>query len=262
MTNLAPLISSHLAGASDKGLRLQHGFFTRQGGVSKGLYASLNVGLGSDDNPAHVRQNRALICTHLGGTRLITGQQTHSNVTAYIGADTTDIPQADALVTDQPNIVLGVLSADCVPVLLADRGAGIIATAHAGWRGAHDNIIASVVDEMESRGANRASISAVIGPAISQTAYEVGAEFIAHFANTYRDDQDLFMPAKRADHAQFDLTGFVGRQLARAGVNAQLLDVCTYADEARFFSYRRTTHRGEADYGRQLSAICLASPST
>jgi YfiH family protein len=261
MSALSPLISPQLTGVSPNGATLQHGFFTRQGGVSQGLYASLNVGLGSDDNQAHVRQNRQLICEHLGGQRLISGHQTHSNITAYIGPDAPDMPRADALVSDQPNIVLGVLSADCVPVLLADLHAGVIGAAHAGWRGAHDNIIASVIDEMEARGATRAAITAVIGPAISQTAYEVGAEFVAHFAKTYSADQDLFRPAARADHAMFDLTGFVGRQLARAGVGAHLLDVCTYAEEARFFSFRRTTHRGEADYGRQLSAICLTQAS-
>lgn len=261
MSALNPLVADALVPAADAKVQFTHGFFTRQGGVSQGLYSSLNVGLGSQDDSTKVIENRNRICAHLGGTRLVTGHQTHSHITAYVGADVggdaTHTPQADALVTDQPGIVLGVLSADCVPVLLADKQAGIIATAHAGWRGAHDNIIASVVDEMLARGGQRHTIQAVVGPAISQAAYEVGAEFVARFAESYRDDADLFIAAERPDHAMFDLTSFVMRQLRRAEVAATLVDVCTYQHEQQFFSYRRTTHLGESDYGRQLSAICL-----
>ena len=253
MNRLTPILSPQL---SQMG-KLAHGFFTRQGGVSQGIYSSLNVGQGSQDDAQYVAQNRDLICAHLGGERLITGHQTHSARAVYVGPEDRQSPQADALVTDQPGLVLGVLSADCVPVLLADRHAKVIATAHAGWRGAHDNIIANVVELMQQHGAQRENIIGVVGPAISKHAYEVGPEFVREFADTYADDQDLFTPSHTLAHQMFDLTGFVMRQLARAEVRSELLNLCTYWQETEFFSYRRSTHRAEADYGRQLSALCL-----
>lgn len=256
MSKLSPITAPAFAQNSD-GQPLSHGFFTRQGGVSQGLYQSLNVGQGSDDRPENVAENRALICAHLQAERLMTAYQIHSPRAVYIGANDTQAPEADALVTDQIGLALGVLSADCVPVLLADQTAGVIGTAHAGWRGAHDGVIENVVALMCTHGAQRQNITAIVGPAISQAAYEVGPEFSRQFASTYPDDQDLFIAARKPDHAMFDLTGFVMRQVARAEVSGVLLDICTYQNEADFFSYRRTTHRREADYGRQLSALCL-----
>jgi YfiH family protein len=255
MSHLTPILSPQL----NQMPGLAHGFFTRQGGVSQGIYASLNIGQGSQDDPQYVAQNRDLICAHLGGQRLISGHQIHSARAVYVGAHDTKSPRADALVTDQPGLVLGVLSADCVPVLLADPQGKVIATAHAGWRGAYDNVIANVVELMEQYGAQRENIVAVVGPAISKYAYEVGPEFVHQFADRYPDDQNLFTPSQTQAHQMFDLTGFVLRQLARAQVRAELLNICTYWNESEFFSYRRSTHRAEPDYGRQLSALCLHS---
>ena len=165
--------------------------------------------------------------------------------------------EADALVTDRPGIGLGVLAADCAPVLLADPQAGVIGAAHAGWRGAFDNILKSCVDAMIETGAAPARIRAVVGPAISVRSYEVGKDFVTDFAKRYLTDTDLFMPATREGHAYFNLPVFVQRQLARCGVAAQTLDICTYENADLFFSYRRATHLGERDYGRQISAIAL-----
>ena len=234
-----------------------HGFFTRQGGVSAGLYDSLNVGLGSDDDKALVLENRARVRDALGAQHLVTAHQTHSAVTAFIDAPQSGI-KADALVTKTPGLAIGALAADCAPVLFADMQNGIIGAAHSGWRGAFDGIIASVIDTMVAHGAQKQHIRAIIGPCISQNAYEVGPEFIARFETDYAADVDLFTPSQKADHHMFDLPGFVRRQIARCDVEADWLGVCTYGDEARFFSYRRTTHKGEPDYGRQISALCLS----
>lgn len=234
-----------------------HGFFTRQGGVSAGLYDSLNVGLGSDDDKALVLENRARVRDALGAQHLVTAHQTHSAVTAFIDAPQSGI-KADALVTKTPGLAIGALAADCAPVLFADMQNGIIGAAHSGWRGAFDGIIASVIDTMVAHGAQKQHIRAIIGPCISQNAYEVGPEFIARFETDYAADVDLFIPSQKADHHMFDLPGFVRRQIARCDVEADWLGVCTYGDEARFFSYRRTTHKGEPDYGRQISALCLS----
>lgn len=231
-----------------------HGFFTRQGGVSRGIYDSLNVGLGSDDSRENVLQNRERVRAHLMADALVTAHQTHSTITAFIDAPQNGI-KADALVTKTRGLAIGALSADCAPVLLADQENGIIGAAHSGWRGAFDGILTGVADTMRAHGGK--NIMAVIGPCISQAAYEVGPEFIARFEADYADDLDLFMPSQKADHHMFDLPKFVQRQLARANIEAHIEGSCTYADEERFFSYRRTTHRGEADYGRQISAICL-----
>ena len=233
-----------------------HGFFTRIGGVSTGLYDSLNVGLGSDDERTNVLENRDRVRDALGAQHLVTAYQTHSAVTAFIDAPQSGI-QADAIVTKTPGLAIGALAADCAPILLADTQNGIVGAAHSGWRGAFDGIIASVIDTMCAHGGQRQHIKAVIGPCISQAAYEVGPEFIAQFEIDYAADLDLFIPSQQAGHHMFDLPGFVQRQIGRCGVEATWLGVCTYDDEDRFFSYRRTTHKGEADYGRQISAICL-----
>jgi YfiH family protein len=231
-----------------------HGFFTRQGGVSTGLYESLNTGLGSEDARTRVLENRDRVRQYLGATALATAYQTHSTVTAFIDAPQEAI-KADALVTKTSGLAIGALAADCAPVLLSDTQNGIIGAAHSGWRGAFDGILASVAATMRENGGKH--IAAVIGPCISKKAYEVGPEFIARFESNYADDLDLFTPSKKSGHHMFDLPSFVQRQLARVDVEAHIINACTYADEARFFSYRRTTHRNEADYGRQMSAICL-----
>ena len=236
-----------------------HGFFTRLGGVSTGIYESLNTGRGSQDEAAAVAENRRRVCAHLGARVLITPHQVHSAKAVYIKDAQDDMPaiEADALVSDQPGIGLGVLAADCAPVLLADPQAGVIGAAHAGWRGAFDNILEACVDAMVDIGAAPARIRAVVGPAISPRSYEVGEEFVANFANRYLADTDLFVPAARQGHAYFNLPVFVQRQLARSGVTAEILDICTYESADILFSYRRTTHLGEHDYGRQISAIAL-----
>ena len=231
-----------------------HGFFTRQGGVSTGLYESLNTGLGSEDARTRVLENRDRVRQYLGATALATAYQTHGSVTAFIDAPQEAI-KADALVTKTSGLAIGALAADCAPVLLSDTQNGIIGAAHSGWRGAFDGILASVAATMRENGGKH--IAAVIGPCISKKAYEVGPEFIARFESNYADDLDLFTPSKKSGHHMFDLPSFVQRQLARVDIEAHIINACTYADEARFFSYRRTTHRNEADYGRQMSAICL-----
>lgn len=259
--------NSELSPITHEGLTpLPHGFFTRLGGVSTGIYDSLNTGRGSDDDPNAVAENRRRICAHLGATSLTTPHQIHSTRAVYIdgspaGNDTgnaeADLLEADALVTDKPGLAIGVLAADCAPVLLADPTAGVIGAAHAGWRGAFDNILQSCVDTMVDAGADTKRICAFIGPAISSRSYEVSEDFVANFAERYLLDTDLFAPASRDGHAYFNLPVFVQRQLSRAGVSAQIIDICTYERADILFSYRRATHRGEADYGRQVSAICL-----
>ncbi len=233
---------------------LPHGFFTRQGGVSSGIYDSLNIGLGSDDTRSHVLENRDRVRSALNAEALVTAFQTHSTVTAFIDAPQHAI-EADALVTKTRGLAIGALAADCAPLLLADQNNEIIGAAHSGWRGAFDGIIASVGNTMRAHGAK--NIRAIIGPCISQSAYEVGAEFIARFEADYAQDVDLFIASQKDGHFMFDLPAFVQRQAARADIEAEILGPCTYGDETRFFSYRRTTHRREADYGRQISAICL-----
>jgi YfiH family protein len=247
MSTLSPLTHAALDGTA-------HGFFTRQGGVSSGLYESLNTGLGSDDARAPVLENRDRVRLHLGATALATAYQTHSTVATFIDAPQEAI-KADALVTKTRGLAIGALAADCAPVLLADRENGIVGAAHSGWRGAFDGILAGVAKTMRDNGGK--NITAVIGPCISQKAYEVGPEFIARFQNDFAADLDLFAPSEKTGHHMFDLPVFVQRQLARLDIDAHIINACTYGDEARFFSYRRTTHRQEPDYGRQISAICL-----
>jgi len=242
---------------------IAHGFFGRRGGVSEGLYTSLNCGPGSNDDRANVVENRRRVVDALasgGSAKLVTLYQIHSPhavaVTTpwEIGAQ----PEADAMATNVPDIALGVLTADCAPVLLADHDAKIIGAAHAGWKGAAGGVIANVVKAMEELGASAARIRAAIGPAISQPNYEVGPEFRTRFQEMDSAFARFFEPGARADHWQFDLEGFVADRLAAAGVrDVERLSVCTYAKPDDFFSFRRTTHRGEPDYGRDISAIML-----
>jgi YfiH family protein len=240
---------------------IRHGFFTREGGVSTGIYRSLNCGIGSDDKREHVLENRARVTAALGVApeKLATPYQIHS-ADAVVVTEAWQPgkgPKADAVVTDRPGIALGVGSADCGPTLFADPEAGIIGACHSGWRGALAGVLEATVDAMEKLGAQREKIVAVLGPTISQTNYEVGAELRQKFADADERNLMFFNIGPRPDHYLFDLPGFIISRLERAGVTAQSAGLCTYAEEARFFSYRRTTHRGEADYGRLLSAIVL-----
>ncbi len=239
-----------------------HGFLGRRGGVSAGLYAGLNVGLGSDDEPGAIAENRArATAAVLPGAALVTVHQVHSADVATIATPFADDarPRVDALVTDRPGLLLGVLTADCGPILLADTEAGVVGAAHAGWKGALGGVLGATVAAMAALGADRARIAAAIGPCIARASYEVDAAFRDRFL---RDDEghERFFLAGRAGHAQFDLEGFIAARLAAEGIgriDAPGLD--TYADEARFFSYRRATHRDEPGYGRQISLIGVGS---
>jgi YfiH family protein len=241
---------------------IRHGFFTRQGGASAGVYASLNGGLGSNDTAANVTENRARMAASLGvePDRLLTAFQIHSPDVAI--AETpwppNARPRADAIVTRTPGLAIGVSTADCGPILLADPKARVIGAAHAGWRGALSGVAEAAIAAMEKLGAERARIRAALGPMIRQNNYEVGPDLIARFGAEDGASARFFKPAARDGHALFDLAGYIGARLSRAGIE-QIEDIghCTYADAARFFSFRRTTHRGEADYGRHVNAIVL-----
>ena len=241
---------------------IRHGFFGRAGGVSAGIYASLNCGFGSADDAANVRTNRARAAAALAADAagLITVHQVHSPdvVTVTEPWVHTAAPRADAMVTRSTEVTLGILAADCAPVLFADAAAGVVGAAHAGWRGALTGVVENTVAAMVALSAARASIVAAIGPCIAQASYEVGPEFPAPFRAQDPANAAFFTPADRADHWRFDLAGYVGAQLAGARVSRVAIGRDTYAEAADFFSYRRTTHRGEPDYGRNLSAIRLA----
>ncbi len=239
-----------------------HGFLSRQGGVSTGIYDGLNCGPGSKDDPDNVRENRRIAASLIAGRRdtpLVSAYQIHSDDVVVVSSDWgEDRPKADAMVTNRPGIILGILTADCTPILFEDRSAGVVAAAHAGWKGALSGVIENTVTAMETCGADRANIVAAIGPTIQQASYEVGSDFEARFVDVDPYFAGFFMPGQDADHRQFNLPAFVEHQLGAANV-AKVVNsgIDTYASEDHF-SYRRTTHRGEADYGRQLSGIMLA----
>ena len=241
---------------------IRHAFFTRQGGVSGGLYASLNGGVGSRDSAAHVADNRARMAAALAvePRRFLTAYQIHSPQVAIAETPWTseNRPRADAIVTRTRALAVGVTTADCGPILFAEPQAGVIGAAHAGWRGALAGIVEATVDAMEQQGAERSQIRAALGPMIRQGNYEVGPDLIARFAAEDSASGRFFRPAARDGHALFDLAGYIAARLARAGVgHVKDLGLCTYADAERFFSFRRSTHRGEADYGRHVNAIVL-----
>ncbi len=246
--------------ASLNGIR--HGFFTRKGGVSEGIYGSLNVGLGSNDSRTHVNENRVRVARHLGvaSTSVTTLHQVHSPTALVIDQPFAgELPRADALVTRTPGLVIGALTADCCPVLFADPDAGIVGAAHAGWRGALSGIIAATVVAMESIGANPARIHAAVGPTISQANYEVGPELEAQFLAADATNARFFQRPTANARPHFDLPAYVASRIAAAGVsNIEMVTPCTYANDSEFYSYRRATHRGEADYGRQISAIVVS----
>lgn len=241
---------------------ISHGFFTREGGHSTGLFSSLNCGMGSGDDKASVMRNRAVVAGRLGVARecLLSAWQVHSPDVAVVSGpwQGEERPRVDALVTRTPRLGLGVLTADCGPVLFADPVAKVIGAAHAGWKGALTGVTARTLDVMEEQGADRRNITAVIGPMISKAAYEVGPEFPGRFIETDAANARWFMPSSRAGHYMFDLPGYLEDRLRREGVGIVVnLSLCTFSDERRFFSYRRATHRNENDYGRLISAIAL-----
>lgn len=241
---------------------IRHGFFTRIGGFSKGIYWALNCGFGSSDDPEHVARNREIVTTSLGlvPEELVTVNQCHGTDVAVAREPWrwSDAPKADGLVTDCPHIAIAVATADCVPVLFADWKHQVIGAAHAGWRGALAGITDAVLAEMEKLGARRESTFAAVGPAISADAYEVGPEVRDAFVKADAANERHFRPSERDGHAMFDLPGYVAQRVRAAGIaSLDHIARCTYADEEHFFSYRRATHRGEPDYGRQLSAITL-----
>lgn len=238
---------------------IRHAFFTREGGVSQGVYASLNAGVGSNDDQGLVEENRARMAGALGVApeHLLSVYQIHSPdvVVAEEPWPAGARPRADAIVTRQPGLAIAASTADCGPVLFADPEAGVIGAAHAGWRGALAGVLESTLDAMEALGARRADIAAVIGPTISQRAYEVGPEFMDAFL-AEDPGYDRFFAGGTGDRVMFDLPGFGLHRLRAAGVgHAEWTGHCTYSDPERFFSYRRSIHRGEADYGRLISAI-------
>lgn len=242
---------------------IRHAFFTREGGVSEGIYAGLNCGFGSADDGDRVERNRARAMASLGlpADALATVHQVHSPtvVEATQAWPRGGAPRADAVVTARPGVAAGILTADCTPVLFADASAGIVAAAHAGWRGALDGVLGATVGAMVARGAVRDRIVAAVGPCIGQPSYEVGAEFRDRFLAVDPAFARFFLAGQRPGKFQFDLPGFVALRLEEAGVGT--VDLCaadTLPDPDRFFSYRRATLRGEPDYGRALSAIALA----
>jgi YfiH family protein len=247
-----------LDGFASGGIR--HGFFTRQGGVSEGMYAGLNVGTGSNDDPARVAENRRRVAGWMGvaSDRLVTVHQVHSPDVIRVNAPFPGPrPKADAMVTDRPGLALGVLAADCGPVLYADREARVVGAAHAGWKGALTGVLEAAIEAMERLGAKRERIAAVLGPSIGPDNYEVGPEFADRFVAADSGNGRYFSPSEKPGHFMFDLNRYTVDRLAAAGVAASCLGRCTYAEEPLFYSYRRTTHRAEPDYGRQISAIVL-----
>jgi YfiH family protein len=243
---------------------IRHAFFTREGGVSGGIYATLNSGIGSSDDDAHVAENRARMASALGvePNRLITAYQIHSPQVVVADApwsvDTR--PKADAIVTKTPGLAIGVSTADCGPLLFADARARVIGAAHAGWRGAFSGVIEGTIAAMENLGAKRDRISAALGPLIRQSNYEVSQSFVDDFVRADETYARFFAPAARAGHAMFDLPGFIALRLAQSGITRfEDVGICTYADPDRFYSYRRSTHRAEPDYGRHVNAIVLSA---
>ncbi|MFK8250572.1 peptidoglycan editing factor PgeF [Ancylobacter terrae] len=239
---------------------IRHAFFTRQGGVSQGIYASLNGGTGSKDDPAAVKENRARMAAALGVTpdHFLSMWQVHSPDCVIATGPWDERPKADAAVTATPGLAVAATMADCGPVLFADPQARVVGAAHAGWRGAVGGVLDSTVAQMAELGARPGRIVAAIGPLIRQHSYEVGPDFVSAVTALDHGNMRYFAPADRPHHAMFDLPGYIADRLRRLGVGT-VEDLCldTYADEERFYSYRRSTHRGEPDYGRLIAAITL-----
>lgn len=241
---------------------IQHGFFTRNGGVSKGIYASLNCGWGSGDDAAHVSENRQRVAEHLGtsSSHLLSLYQIHSDKVITVDKPWApeSKPQADAMVSITPGIALGILTADCVPVLFADKVNAVIGAAHSGWKGTLAGVLERTIEAMCGLGAKPETIHAAIGPSIAQASYEVGAEFRERFLAQNKNFSGYFIEAPKKDHLLFNIKACVHDRLHKAGLSTiNTLENDTYIEEDSFFSFRRTTHRGEPDYGRQISAIML-----
>ena len=241
---------------------IRHAFFTREGGVSQGIYASLNGGQGSDDHPENVVENRARMAASVGVApdRFLTAYQIHSPDVIVVDAPwpREARPRADAMVTRVAGIALGISTADCGPVLFADGEARVIGAAHAGWKGALGGVIEATLAAMERLGAERRRIAVALGPMIRQASYEVGPEFVGRFHAADAGNARFFAPSRREGHSLFNLSGYIASRLDRAGIERiEDIGLCTYAD-ARFFSYRRSVHRAEPDYGRHINAIALS----
>lgn len=242
---------------------IDHGFFTREGGVSEGIYAGLNAGLGSSDEPAKVLENRRRAAAHLGADHggIVTLYQVHgaTALTVVSPQDRAALPKADAVVSATPGLAIGVLTADCAPVLFADPDAKVVAAAHAGWRGAVGGILEAAICEMERQGARRQNIRAAVGPSISAKIYQVGPDFEAEVLKVDPGNERFFHSPAAGARVHFDLPGYAAARLARAGLtNIAVCAPCTYENESLFFSYRRSQVLKEADYGRQISAIVVA----
>ncbi len=237
---------------------LRHAFFTRNGGVSEGVYTTLNGGIGSRDEPDAVAENRRRMAAHLGVTTLLVPYQIHSATCLAVSEPWAERPRADALATATPGLGLGVSGADCGMILFADRDAGVVGAAHAGWKGALTGVLEATLDTMETLGARRERVAAALGPSIGKGSYEVGPEFRDRFIDRDGVYAGFFAVSPRRDHFMFDLHAFIGHRLRDAGVGVfEDLGLDTYADEGRFYSYRRMTHRKEADYGRLISAVAI-----
>ena len=242
--------------------KIMHGFFTRNGGVSNGIYRSLNTGLGSNDNRANVIENRKRVCEVLKvkESNLLTVYQTHSTeiVEALSCWPINSSPRADGLVTNQPGIALAICTADCGPVLLADKSTGIIGAAHAGWRGAFNGILENIINKMESLGANKSKITAILGPTISGDAYEVGPEFVEQFTTQALANESFFKPSTNPNHSMFDLPNYIVSRLKSTGIRTvSKINECTFKHPEKYFSYRKMQHNGENDYGRLMSVITI-----
>jgi hypothetical protein len=242
---------------------VRHGFFTRQGGISSGIYQSLNCGAGSRDDRVSVSENRSRVADHLGSPHgdVVTLYQIHSATALVVDKQVPreELPQADALVTKTRGLAIGVLTADCAPVLFADASAGVVGAAHAGWRGALGGVLEATVAAMVGVGARRSDIRAAVGPCISQRAYEVGPEFEAQFLAADPATANYFSRKSRQSRPQFDLPGFINQKLQSLGLGiVEMSSPCTYENESLFFSYRRSQHKKQPDYGRQISAIVVA----
>lgn len=242
---------------------IRHAFFTREGGVSTGVYEGLNGGTGSNDKPEHVAENRARMAAAVGVTpeNFLTAYQIHSPdvVVAETPWPQDARPKADAIVTKVPGLAIGISTADCGPVLFADPQARVLGAAHAGWRGALGGVLEQTLSAMEKLGADRSRVVAAAGPMISQPNYEVGQDLVDRFLAADPANARFFVPATRPGHAMFDLPGYVVARLKAAGVqHVENLAVCTYGNPAQFYSYRRSTHRAEPDYGRHINAIALS----
>ena len=256
MNLLSPILAPRLRALPG----IRHGFFTRPGGVSTGMFEGLNARLGSADNTEHVLENRKRIADHLkvSADSLASPYQVHSSDVVHAKTPwPKERPMADAIVTDKPGIAIGILTADCGPVLFADTNAGVIGAAHAGWKGALNGVLENTISEMENLGAIRKNIVAVLGPMISQTNYEVGPGFPAPFIEQHTDNKHFFIASINSNHHMFDLTRYIVSRLIESGVEGLTVNRCTYAEKTNFYSYRRATHMGEDGYGCQLSAIVL-----